>query len=238
MDTVVIKNLEFRWEPSAAPILTIDYLELKKNSSLFLQGPSGSGKSTLLSLLAGILVPQSGTVEMLGQSIHQLSSKERDRFRADHVGYIFQMFNLLPYLSVLENVTLPCSFSRSRYKKLGNSDKAVEEEALRLLNKLGFSDEQFLNKPVTELSLGQQQRVAACRALMGSPEILIADEPTSALDADAQENFLTLLNEECQKNDITLIFVSHDERLAPQFDQIAKLRDGTITVQNLIDQVL
>ncbi|WP_115461689.1 ABC transporter ATP-binding protein [Winogradskyella aurantiaca] len=238
MDTIVINNLEFRWEPTASPILTIDHLKLKKNSSLFLQGPSGSGKSTLLSLLAGILVPQSGTIEMLGQSIHQLRSKERDKFRADHVGYIFQMFNLLPYLSVLENVTLPCSFSKSRFKKLGNSDKAVEKEALRLLNKLGFSDKQFLNKPVTELSLGQQQRVAACRALMGSPEILIADEPTSALDADAQENFLTLLNEECKKNEITLIFVSHDERLAQQFDQVARLRGGNITVESLKGKVL
>ena len=154
-----------------------------------------------------------------------MNGKERDRFRADHIGYIFQMFNLLPYLSVIENVSLPCSFSKHRYSKIGTSYADIKNEAIRLLDTLGFSSENMLNKPVTELSLGQQQRVAACRALMGGPELLIADEPTSALDADTQENFLSLIAEECYRNDTTLIFVSHDERLSGQFDAVARLQN-------------
>ncbi|MEM1001528.1 MAG: ATP-binding cassette domain-containing protein, partial [Bacteroidota bacterium] len=150
---------------------------------------------------------------------------------ADHIGYIFQMFNLLPYLSVVENVTLPCSFSKHRFNKVAGNDKKVDDEAVRLLSKLGLSDSKLLSKPVTELSLGQQQRVAACRALIGSPEILIADEPTSALDADAQESFLELLSEECSNNDITLIFVSHDERLSNGFDKIARLKNGALSLE-------
>lgn len=232
MEAIVIKDLEFKWEKASAPILSIDRLELKAKSSVFLQGPSGSGKSTLLSLLSGILIPQSGSITILGQSINALSGKERDKFRADHIGYIFQMFNLLPYLSVIENVTLPCSFSKKRSEKVGSSKDDISKEAIRLLNKLGFTTDEMLNKPVTELSLGQQQRVAACRALIGGPEILIADEPTSALDADAQQDFLDLLSEECQRNDITLIFVSHDERLSKQFDTVAKLNNGTISMDS------
>jgi putative ABC transport system ATP-binding protein len=230
MDAIVIKDLDFKWDKASAPILNIDHFKVEQKSSLFLQGPSGSGKSTLLSLLSGILVPQSGSIEILGQTINQLSGKERDKFRADHIGYIFQMFNLLPYLSVIENVTLPCSFSRRRLDKIGNSKEDINKEAVRLLNKLGLSTEALLNKPVTELSLGQQQRVAACRALMGGPELLIADEPTSALDADAQESFLNLLSEECHRNGITLIFVSHDERLSGQFDRIARIKDGSLSM--------
>lgn len=228
MIAVEIKDLEFKWDAESESILKIDRLQIQQGSSLFLQGPSGSGKSTLLSLLSGILVPQYGIIKILGRSINEMSGQERDRFRADHIGYIFQMFNLLPYLSVIENVTLPCSFSKHRHNKIGSSSSDVSNEAVRLLNKLGFNSENMLNKPVTELSLGQQQRVAACRSLMGGPEILIADEPTSALDADTQGDFLSLIAEECQKNNTTLIFVSHDERLSSQFDTVARLKNKTL----------
>jgi putative ABC transport system ATP-binding protein len=142
------------------------------------------------------------------------------------------MFNLLPYLSVVENVTLPCDFSKYRRHKIGSSKDDVQNEAMRLLDKLGFTTSEMLNKSVTELSLGQQQRVAACRALIGSPELLIADEPTSALDAAAQEDFLALLNEQCHNNDITMIFVSHDERLSGQFDQVARLKNGRVELNS------
>lgn len=232
MNAVAIKNLEFKWPKSVEPVLSIDEFSLQKNSSLFLQGPSGSGKSTFLSLLSGILTPQSGSIEILGQDITKLTSKQRDLFRADHLGYIFQMFNLLPYLTVLENVTLPCYFSKTRLQRIGSSEKDVNNEALRLLDKLGLSSQDLLQKKVTELSLGQQQRVAACRALMGKPELLIADEPTSALDADAQQNFLDLLSEECSEHNISLIFVSHDQRLATEFNSVVKLENRRLVFQN------
>jgi len=230
MEAIVIKNLEFTWKEGVKPILSIDEFSLKQGSRLFIQGPSGSGKSTLLGLLSGILTPQKGSISLLGTPLNSLTSNARDQFRANHIGYIFQMFNLLPYLNVLDNVILPCQFSSIRSDKIGNSEKALKAEALRLLETLGLRDSELLNKPVTELSLGQQQRVAACRALMGSPEILIADEPTSALDANAQGDFLRLIGEECANNNITLVFVSHDERLAHQFDLVAHLKNGTLDI--------
>ena len=144
-----------------------------------------------------------------------LKGSAKDKFRADHIGFIFQQFNLVPYLSVLENVTLPCHFSKSRQSKSDNLDA----QALHLLNDLGMAEDKLLNKSVTELSVGQQQRVAAARALIGNPEIIIADEPTSALDSDARETFIELLFQECQQSNSTLLFVSHDRSLAKLFDR-------------------
>lgn len=232
MDAIRIENLKFKWPDANDILLDIDHLNLEKNTSLFIQGKSGSGKSTLLSLLAGILTPNSGNIKILGQNLNDLKSKNRDVFRAHHIGYIFQMFNLLPYLNVIENVILPCRFSRRRAEKIGSSEKDVEIEARRLLKSVGLSDHEILNKRPTELSLGQQQRVAACRALIGSPEILIADEPTSALDAHSQIDFLKLLLEECSNNQATLIFVSHDDRLASNFTKVAHLDNGKMTFHN------
>lgn len=228
MNALTIKNLEFKWKTTDNPLLSIDHLHIERNKSIFLKGNSGSGKSTLLSLLAGIILPQSGHIEILGQSLSDLDSKARDKFRADHIGYIFQMFNLIPYLNVIENVTLPCYFSKLRAQKVGASETDYVNEAKRLLKRVGLSDTHILNKKVNELSLGQQQRIAACRALIGSPELIIADEPTSSLDASAQFDFLSLLTEECTANKATLIFVSHDERLASKFDQTLTLQHGTI----------
>jgi putative ABC transport system ATP-binding protein len=174
----------------------------------------------LLSLLAGVTVPQAGSVAVLGQRISELGPAQRDRFRADHLGYIFQMFNLIPYLSVIDNVTLPLRFSPRRRKRL--SDPAGE--AKRLLAHLGMDE--LLDRPVTELSVGQQQRVAAARALIGSPEIVLADEPTSSLDRANSEKFVQLLFDECDRDRTTLVFVSHDHTLAQLFDRSITLRDG------------
>jgi putative ABC transport system ATP-binding protein len=229
MNTLAIHNIDFKWKTTDNAILSIDQLHIEKNKSIFLRGNSGSGKSTLLSLLAGILLPQSGHIQILGQSLSALNGKARDKFRADHIGYIFQMFNLIPYLNVIENVTLPCYFSELRAQKVGKSDSDYVKEAKRLLERVGLADTRILNKKINELSLGQQQRIAACGALIGSPELILADEPTSSLDASAQFDFLNLLTEECTANEATLIFVSHDERLASRFNQTLTLQNGTIT---------
>ena len=155
-----------------------------------------------------------------------MSGAARDRFRADHIGYIHQMFNLVPYLSVLENVTLPCRFSRRRISRAQRHSPTASAEAQRLLAHLGLDSQRVLRKPVSELSVGQQQRVAAARALIGSPELIIADEPTSALDAANREAFIELLFNECDETGSTLLFVSHDASLGPMFDRAVQLDGG------------
>ena len=220
-----ISELRFFWETSSAPVLDISGLRVDKGDRVFIEGPSGSGKSTLLALIAGVLTPQQGAVTILGERLDTLSSAQRDRFRANHMGVIFQMFNLIPYLSVVENVTLPCRFSRFRRERVLRSDSSLEAEARRLLSHLDMDHPGLLSRQVTELSVGQQQRVAAARALIGSPEIVIADEPTSSLDADHRHSFIELLFEKCRDTQATLIFVSHDTSIASLFDQVIRLSE-------------
>ena len=222
-----LSGLSYTWPGAARPALEIPELTVAKGERLFVQGASGSGKSTLLSLLAGVVTPQQGTVNVLGEALHALPSTQPDRFRADHLGYIFQQFNLVPYLTVIENVTLPCRFSKLRRR---NAPQPTAE-AIRLLTHLGMQEEALLHKPVTELSVGQQQRVAAARALMGSPQLIIADEPTSSLDSDNRAAFIELLFKECAREESTLIFVSHDASLANDFDRTIKLAAGRTTAE-------
>ena len=184
---ITINDLRFRWSQKTPIVIDIEALQIHQGERVFIAGPSGSGKSTLLSLLAGVVTPQQGQVAVLGQRVDQFNSVKRDHFRSDHIGFIFQMFNLIPYLSVVENVTLPCQFSTRRRTHVLNRASSLKEEALRLLAHLDMADQELLNRPVTDLSVGQQQRVAAARALIGAPEIVIADEPTSSLDADRRE---------------------------------------------------
>ncbi|WP_439183525.1 ABC transporter ATP-binding protein [Carboxylicivirga taeanensis] len=225
---VEINNLSYKWKDEDKDLLRIDHLKITKGERLFLKGSSGSGKSTLLGLLSGIMVPQNGTVKVLDQIISGLKPSLRDVFRANHIGYIFQTFNLVPYLSVIENVILPIHFSTVRRQRIRNMGKEPKQEAERLLQVVGLSGEAIINKSVTELSVGQQQRVAACRALLGDPEIIIADEPTSSLDQTAQEAFITLLLEECSQKQTTLFFVSHDTSFAKDFNRILELKNGSI----------
>jgi len=220
-----ISTLRFSWGNGQDPILDIENLQIKCEERIFIEGPSGCGKSTLLSLIAGVVTPQQGTIKVNGKHINSLDGASRDRFRADHIGFIYQMFNLIPYLSVVENVTLPCRFSKRRRDRAVGRASGFETEAMRLLNKLGMDEPDVVKRPVTELSVGQQQRVAAARALIGAPEILIADEPTSSLDAGHREAFLQLLFQECDREEITLIFVSHDTTLANLFDRTIRLAD-------------
>jgi putative ABC transport system ATP-binding protein len=212
---VAISGLHFAWTPGA-DVLDIPAFQLQPGERLFLRGASGTGKSTLLGIIAGVLEAGSGDVVVLGRNLAELSPAARDRLRADHLGVIFQMFNLVPYLSVIGNVTLPLRFSpRRRAAISGHAD----DEARRLLARLGLTDESLLSRRVSDLSVGQQQRVAAARALIGGPEIVIADEPTSALDADARDRFIELLSDEARRTGAALLFVSHDAGLASHFDR-------------------
>lgn len=213
LPAIAISNLAFRWRPTDAYCLALTNVTVDTGRSLFLHGPSGSGKSTLLNLIGGVLLPARGSVSLLGQPLGELSASRRDAFRADHLGFIFQQFNLIPYLPVLDNVLLPCRFSAQRAKRVSEP----QAEARRLLAALDL-DPALLDRPAAELSVGQQQRVAAARALIGQPEILIADEPTSALDAERQATFVELLLSEAKRAGSTVVFVSHDLRLAAHFD--------------------
>ena len=218
-----LHQLGFAW-PGQAELLDIPNFALEQNQSLFLKGPSGSGKTTLLGLIGGVQKAQRGTVRLLGHDLAALSAGARDRFRVDHTGYIFQQFNLLPFLSVAENVGLPCHFSKSRAARACQRHGSVCEATARLLSHLGIPGE-LLDRRAEALSIGQQQRVAAARALIGQPELVIADEPTSALDADSREAFLQLLFAECREAGSSLLFVSHDQSLAPLFDRSLSLAD-------------
>lgn len=214
---IAIEDLRFAW-PGQPELLHIERLTLAPGERVFIKGPSGSGKSTLLGLLAGIHRARGG-LEVLGQDLSRLSNRARDRFRADHLGYIFQQFNLLPFLSVLENVTSALIFSRHKRVRL---QAPAREEAERLLAELQLPPSLW-HQQVHRLSIGQQQRVAAARALIGRPELVIADEPTSALDTDNRAAFIELLFGECAQQGSTLVFVSHDPYLEPLFSRVVSL---------------
>jgi putative ABC transport system ATP-binding protein len=219
-----IDGLRFAW-PGGAPLIDIRHFAVAAGERVFLHGPSGCGKSTLLNLVAGTLAPQAGTITLGGEAITGVPGRVRDRLRADHIGFVFQMFNLLPYLSVLDNVVLPCRFSARRRERALSRDGSLDAGARRLLAALGLGSADLQSRAAAGLSVGQQQRVAAARALIGAPELVMADEPTSALDTDAREGFLRLLFEECAQAGSALVFVSHDHTLRPLFERHQDLRD-------------
>ena len=231
---IQLKQISFAWPGLKEPVLALDQLEVMPGERLFIYGPSGCGKSSLLSLLAGVVKPDQGQVRVLGQALTNLSSAARDRFRADHVGFVFQQFNLLPYLSVLENVTLACDFSPARRNYLKRNKLVAFDEAKRLLTRLNLP-ESLWQASVTQLSIGQQQRVAVARALIGSPPIIIADEPTSALDRNSRDQFLDLLTTEAEASGASLIFVSHDEQLQSHFSRIIYLPEINQVTSSYID---
>ncbi|MCP4979452.1 MAG: ABC transporter ATP-binding protein [Gammaproteobacteria bacterium] len=218
-ELVRIQNLQFRWPDQARNVLQLDDFSIHRNEKTFIRGASGSGKSTLLNIISGVLEPQAGEVNILGQPLGKLGATARDQFRADHIGYIFQQFNLIPYLSIIENVILPCRFSKLRMESSIRRSGTLVEDARHLLDRLFHTAAPDLNQKVTELSVGQQQRVAVARALIGQPELVIADEPTSSLDADTREAFMKLLFEEVDLSHSGLLFVSHDPTSKSWFDR-------------------
>ena len=212
-----MQNLSFHYE-DAHPILKLDSFEVKNQEKIFIYGPSGCGKSTLLGLIAGVFLPQQGTLEVFGLDFCSTSRSKRDEIRGKEIGYIFQTFNLIPYLSCLENILLPCKITRERKSKITGS---LEQEAALLAEHLNLTE--VLHKKARQLSVGQQQRGAAARALIGNPQLVIADEPTSSLDGKNTNEFLELLLRKWEEKKFTLVFVSHDERLANEFKRSVSL---------------
>jgi putative ABC transport system ATP-binding protein len=223
-DAVRLEGVRFAY-PGGPVIVGIDEMAIVAGHRVFLHGPSGSGKTTLLSLISGVLVAQQGTVSVLGKPLGQLSAGARDTLRGSSIGYIFQGFNLIPYLTVAENIALPCRLHAARKRRIEAA--TLDGEVARLARRLDIHAQ--LHSPVTRLSTGQQQRVAIARALIGAPALVIADEPTSALDTDRRDAFLALLIEATSEakqradEETTLLFVSHDRTLAAHFDQTLSL---------------
>ena len=224
-ELVRLQNLRFRWPNQKEDVLQVETFSIDATENLFIQGASGSGKSTLLNIIGGVLKPQAGEVSILGQQLGGLSATARDQLRADHIGYIFQQFNLIPYLSIIENVILPCRFSKQRHDKSIRRSGSLIDEARHLLDRLFHKSGPDLNRQVTELSVGQQQRVAVARALIGQPALVIADEPTSSLDTETREAFMELLFEEINLSHSGLLYVSHDPAQKHWFDRCLDITD-------------
>ena len=208
---IELNGISYAYQKQSEAVLDIPQWSVPKGARIFVQGASGSGKSTLLNLITGTLAPDTGDILLLGENVTGLSSRKRDAFRAKHVGVVFQQFNLIPYLSVLQNIEVAAHFA-------GRKSTDTPEQARMFMQRLALPED-VLHKRADALSVGQQQRVAIARALINQPEILIVDEPTSALDADARDSFMSVLLEMCDERNSTLLFVSHDPSLGEHFTQ-------------------
>ncbi|MEE4297762.1 MAG: ABC transporter ATP-binding protein [Wenzhouxiangella sp.] len=213
-----LRNLRYAWPGDDHPVINLASMHLDAGEKVFMFGPSGSGKSTLLGLIAGLISPQQGQIRFKDVELNALGGAGRDRFRAEHLGVIFQQFNLLPWLDLTSNVMLPCRFSKARAARAGD----VKRSAELLLASMGLVPELWRRRS-DSISVGQQQRVAAARALIGRPDLILADEPTSALDHDRRVEFLDLLFQQIEAAQSTLLFVSHDRELADRFDRAIDL---------------
>ncbi len=216
---IEVRDLQYVYPGHKTPTIQIPDFSVVRGEELFLYGPSGTGKTTLLELLSGVLKPTQGTLKILGCDFAQMTDADRDAFRAEHMGYVFQNFNLIPYLTVKENIQLPLHLSAARRARLESVDTEMVIRAI--CGNLGIAN--LLDKKVIELSVGQQQRVAVARALIGKPDILLADEPTSALDTDHREKFLNLMFELSELYGTTVVFVSHDRSIEKLFTRSISL---------------
>jgi putative ABC transport system ATP-binding protein len=215
---ILMQSVQFSWKENVEAFLTVKHLQIARGEKVFLYGPSGSGKTTLLNLIAGVITPQLGQINVLDTDIAKLNNRQRDQCRARHLGIIFQQFNLIPYLNVMENLLLRTEFLPADKKQVAIA------QLPQLLDRLQLTP--VVQTPAYQLSVGQQQRVALVRALLGAPDIIIADEPTSALDSELREEFLALLFETLGDK-TSLLFVSHDRHLLPRFDRVLNIQQFT-----------
>ena len=219
-ETIRLDSVRFYWSKNKDFKIFIPELKISEGEKVLLLGESGSGKTTLLSLISGFLSPISGDIYLNEKNINSLSARNRDQYRSDNIGIIFQQFNLLPYANVIDNIILPLYFSKVRASKIINQ----KETAVNLCKSLRLPDT-VTSMQASNLSVGQQQRVAVARALIGNPSLVIADEPTSSLDSDAQNIFLDLMFAQIEKNNSSLLMVSHDTSLSSYFDRVIDINE-------------
>ena len=216
---IALREVRFAYQDAPqSVVIDIPQWTVSQGERIFLHGPSGSGKSSLMNLLSGLTVCTSGETAILGTRIDQLRGGERDQFRANNIGHVFQQFNLIPYLNARENIALAQRFCRAKDTQAEDDKERIDA----LLDRLDIRRQDQL-KAASKLSIGQQQRVAIARALVNRPSLLIADEPTSSLDQENRNRFLSLLFNQLDQQAITLVFVSHDDTLADRFDQSVAL---------------
>jgi len=213
MSGIQISNLEFSYASGSGFRMFIQKLEIAASECVAIVGPSGSGKTTLLNLLAGTLVPQSGEIKVAGQNLDGMNEGARRRFRIDRVGQVFQAFELLEYLTVKENILLPHLIDPAK-KDDAESQKRIET----LLVSVGLKDK--ANKRPSELSHGERQRVAVCRAMLNHPQLLLADEPTGNLDQANKQKVVDLLIEQAREHDSMLLMVTHDRSMLDAFERV------------------
>jgi putative ABC transport system ATP-binding protein len=214
---IEVRDLEFRYGEGEFR-LSVPELDVDGGSKTACVGPSGSGKTTLLNLIAGIITPQQGHVVTNGVAVSQLSDAERRRFRVTNVGLVFQEFELLEYLSVLDNILLPY-----RINPALKMDSSVRERALTMAEQMGIGDK--LRRHPGKLSQGERQRVAVCRAVLPEPVLLLTDEPTGNLDPANKERVLDLILEQVAQSGATLVTVTHDHDLLDRFDRTIDIKD-------------
>lgn len=218
---VRLENISKYYSEAGRPLVVLDEVNATFEAGQFivLLGRSGSGKSTLLNLISGIDDPTSGDIWVNGTSITRLSDRECTLFRRDHIGFVFQFFNLIPTLNVLENVLLPM--------ELGGQDSTrAHKKAIELLERVGLADR--LDTFPDRLSGGEQQRIAIARALGHDPLLVLADEPTGNLDLDTGEQVLSLLLELSRQAGKTLIMATHSHEVIPMADRVFQIRDGQL----------
>jgi len=211
----------------SAPVLRGVDLTVRRGECVFLVGPSGSGKTTLLSILGCVLAADAGSLEILGEDTRQFSPADQARFRREKIGFVFQRFHLFDALTAAENVEVP-------FDLLGRPKSIAHTEALKLLTLVGLAEKS--SSQVTQLSMGQRQRVAFARALAGSPELILADEPTASLDAESGFNAMRVLRDLCRELGKTVIVVTHDPRIVCMADRILRLADGVIVGEDVVEQ--
>ena len=209
---IEIEGLSFRY-PGGSFVLDIPGFRVASGEKLAVIGPSGSGKTTLLNLIAGISTPDQGSVQVGDTQVSELDDRRRRDFRIRHLGMVFQDFELLDYLNVLDNILHPYRITRALRLDVG-----VRERAVELADRMGIGDK--LKRRVNDLSQGEKQRVAICRALLPGPGLLLADEATGNLDPDNKALILDLLFDSVDAHGATLLAVTHDHELLPRFDRV------------------
>ena len=214
---IQISQLHFHY-PRGSFHLEIDQLNVEQGSSVAVIGPSGTGKTTLLNLISGVAVPDSGNITTNGLAISELNDADRRDFRIQHIGFIFQEFELLEYLSVLDNILLPFRISSTLQLTF-----EVRERAAELAEKTGIADK--LKRTVQRLSQGERQRVAICRALLTNPSLILADEPTGNLDPENTERVLDIIFDYTARSGATLVSVTHERDYLDRFGQVIDFND-------------
>jgi len=221
MIVINAKNISKTYNPDKVPVHALNHvnLEIKKGEFTAIVGPSGSGKSTLLNIIGGLDVPTEGTIELGGEDISKFSDNELIDFRLQHIGFVFQAYNLIPVLTAEENVEFIMLLQKQ-------SEKDRKERTLELLTKVGLKDQ--MNRRPSELSGGQQQRVAVARALASKPEFILADEPTANLDSHSTATLLDMMANMNEKEGATFVFSTHDQRVIDKARRVITLEDGKI----------